>query len=413
MPITLGCPSCGKRFRARDESVGKRVKCPFCQAAVPVPSPDEAHNAASPSSEPLAGAASGPGAEPVAPPPPSRPLMPPVSSGKQPPPPPAAPGPVSTGDWGSRGPADMEVEPGPRPVFPVAPAPGRPKPPAPPPALPTRDKAKRPAREPKTPMEQLAAGWSRAASGLFWVKFGLFWVALIGFVPFGKVVYERSVGDLPKGEGWVKISGYVNTNDPDAIRIDREEELQILLYGVPLVVGGLALSLGRLTAGAAPRNSGAKGLFGFAGLFTLVAVAAGVTYFTCQKLRFDDIAGYSRLAATTCGGLAEFWFLLGLGAAGATLRRPAAVRAVGFYALVLGLAWVVIDVGWGLYVKELGPKIGRPQKPDDDWRMYDAAAMMLGWLIIVGSYWRAVSGVRAAAKEFVARVADGTADRMT
>ena len=41
MPITLGCPSCGKRFRARDESAGKKVKCPYCQAAVPVPTAEE------------------------------------------------------------------------------------------------------------------------------------------------------------------------------------------------------------------------------------------------------------------------------------------------------------------------------------------------------------------------------------
>src|SRR6478736_3260535 len=48
MPITLGCPSCGKRFRARDESAGKRVKCPFCQAAVAVPTSEEAASANAP-----------------------------------------------------------------------------------------------------------------------------------------------------------------------------------------------------------------------------------------------------------------------------------------------------------------------------------------------------------------------------
>lgn len=33
-PMTLGCQSCGNRFRARDESAGKKVKCPHCQATV-------------------------------------------------------------------------------------------------------------------------------------------------------------------------------------------------------------------------------------------------------------------------------------------------------------------------------------------------------------------------------------------
>ena len=48
MPITLGCPSCGKRFRARDESAGKKVKCPYCQAAVQVPTPEESASAGAP-----------------------------------------------------------------------------------------------------------------------------------------------------------------------------------------------------------------------------------------------------------------------------------------------------------------------------------------------------------------------------
>jgi hypothetical protein len=55
MPITLGCPSCGKRFRARDESAGKKVKCPYCQSAVQVPPPEESAG------------------EPPAPPPPAAP----------------------------------------------------------------------------------------------------------------------------------------------------------------------------------------------------------------------------------------------------------------------------------------------------------------------------------------------------
>ena len=48
MPITIGCPACGKRFRARQESAGKRVRCPYCQAAVPVPSEEESQTAGAP-----------------------------------------------------------------------------------------------------------------------------------------------------------------------------------------------------------------------------------------------------------------------------------------------------------------------------------------------------------------------------
>ena len=37
MPILVDCP-CGKKFRARDELSGKRVKCPACGQVLPVPS---------------------------------------------------------------------------------------------------------------------------------------------------------------------------------------------------------------------------------------------------------------------------------------------------------------------------------------------------------------------------------------
>jgi hypothetical protein len=39
MPITLSCP-CGKILRVADQHVGKRVKCPACQAISTVPAPE-------------------------------------------------------------------------------------------------------------------------------------------------------------------------------------------------------------------------------------------------------------------------------------------------------------------------------------------------------------------------------------
>ena len=36
MPIEIYC-ACGKKLRARDESAGKKVKCPACGKSVPVP----------------------------------------------------------------------------------------------------------------------------------------------------------------------------------------------------------------------------------------------------------------------------------------------------------------------------------------------------------------------------------------
>jgi hypothetical protein len=174
----------------------------------------------------------------------------------------------------------------------------------------------------------------------------------------------------------------------------------VLLYGVPILLGGLAVVLGRLTAGAAPRNSGAKGLFAFSGLFTLIALAGLGTWLVCDRVAIRDVAGYGRTAAIFGGGLAEFWFLLALAAAGATLRRPRAVRSVGFFALVVGLGAVVATTGWDLYLK-YGSDLGRPKAPDTDWLFYEEVAKAIGWLVVIGTYWRAVGAVRAAIRDFL------------
>ena len=41
MPITLICPSCGKKLRAKDEQAGKKVKCPACQNAIAIPTMED------------------------------------------------------------------------------------------------------------------------------------------------------------------------------------------------------------------------------------------------------------------------------------------------------------------------------------------------------------------------------------
>jgi hypothetical protein len=398
MPITLGCPSCGKRFRARDESVGKRVKCPFCQAAVPVPSAEEAHHAAAPTDLSAPALEASPATPPTgAPGLPARDARPAAG------PTPAAA--VTPGDWGAEDaatpPIVLEEEPPAPPFTPPAAAGSKPVRPVASPAAP-KD---RPAKPAESPLEAATAAWRKARGGLLWVQFGLFWFALIGAVPFGKMVYERSVGELPKGPGWVKIDGYVNTPDRDAVQISKREEINLLAYGVPVLLGGLCLVFGRVTCGAAPRSSGAKGLFVFSGLATLVALTAALTMPVCEKSGFTQVYGYARSAVLVCLPLGEFWFLIALAAAGATLRRPAAVRSVGLFALVVGLAAAVIIAGWDAWLK-YGVQIGRPKVPDADWLLYEEAAKMLGWLLVIGMYGRAVRATRWAIRDHLDSVED-------
>lgn len=368
MPITLGCPSCGKRFRARDESAGKRVKCPYCAAAVPVPTAEEAA---------AAGAATSvlPQSGPAA----TAPVQAPVDrnpfSGESGavPTPAAAPAAIP-----------RRVDTKPKPALAPAPAPARP--------------AAAKTMSTKTPEERAAAGWKKCRAGLCWVLFGLFWLTIPGFVGFGKLIYTRGGNALPQGEGWVSIPGYVNDdNVANAIRMSKPEQLQVALYAVPVLLGGLCLTFGRLTAGAAPRSSGAGGLFACSGLFTLLGLAALVTAAACDKLLFKTEYEYAGLAFLILGGVAEFWFLTGLTASGLALKRPSVARSVGTIGFLAGLAAFIPTLGWILYTN---PDWNlRPRPLTDDWNLYEQSALLIGWLLLIGVYWRAVRGVRVAIRE--------------
>jgi len=244
----------------------------------------------------------------------------------------------------------------------------------------------------------------KCRSGLGKVLLGLFWFSLLGFIPLGKFLYERTVGPMPAGASadWFAIDGVLNTPGDNAVQLTKSEVIELLAYGVPVLLGGLALTFGRVMAGAAPKNSGARGLFAFSGLVTLVALAGGITFVVCKRVEYQEVAGYGWWAAVIGGALAEFWFLIGLVAAAATLRRPGAVRTAGFHALVVGIAVALYFFGWDLLLAKLGPEIGRPRRPEpgSDWLLYEASAILLGWLILIGGAWRAVGGVRAAIDDY-------------
>lgn len=417
MPITLGCSSCGKRFRARDESAGKRVKCPYCQAAVSVPSSEDAGRSAAPT-------------ETVPAAPPASPFLPPRSTAAEHSPA-AEPGlfdiagrpvsPPESSAWGTSPPPASEHGFD----FPDAPSPVPPRPsPAPRPApapinldeptLPSpvravrgrperEDREERPTRaaEPaRSPEEIAAAGWRRVSRGLCWVLFGLFFLALPGFAEFGKLVYERaSKNELPRGTGWVKLNGYINDpNDKDSIQLGKREELNVLIYGAPLLIGGLMIIIGRLGCAAAPKVTGGGGAFLLSGLFTLIAMVLLATYLLAVKMGFYELRGYTGAGAMVSGGLAELWFLLGLGAVAGVLKRPRAVRAVGFYILVLGLAVLfLVDGGaWDVY-----RRYAQPKPRSNDWILLEEGLRMLGWLLVVGIAWRTVRATRAAVREWL------------
>src|SRR6185437_1573220 len=98
------------------------------------------------------------------------------------------------------------------------------------------------------------------------------------------------------------------------------------------------------------------------------------TWVVCKRVGVPEIAFYSQWAAKIGIVLAEFWFLLALAGSGATLRRPASVRAVGLFELFVGLGIALYYVGWDIYIQKVGPEIGRPRivEPGSDWQFYEA-----------------------------------------
>lgn len=435
MPITLGCPSCGKRFRARDESAGKRVKCPYCQAAVPVASPAEAQNAAAPTERvpPPAPVA------PAAPPPPTA-YRPPVSP--MPSPAPVAP----AAGWVDESPAPIPTPAAPR-SGPLSATPFEVEPPVAVPARPKKggrggpvvveEKAK------KTPAELAAPRWKKARAGLWWVLFGLFWLVLPGFVPFGLAVYERSVESIPAGKGWVEIEGYYNDpNTAGTLRLTKRQEVLFAGIGLPVLLGGAALALGRMTCAAVPRSSGAKGLYALSALGTVAAVAGFVTAVVLFNIGMYEYARYVFAGWAIALLLTEFSFLAGLAVCGAALKRPRAPRAVALLVLVVGIVGGLTVAGvsheWTFQkfgpkardaslaakqVKVTDPVVLKAREEDakkyDDWSfdlrhlnldddtwMYKSAGGMIAWLLLIGVYWRAVGAARWAIRDAVERVED-------
>ncbi|MBM3979128.1 MAG: hypothetical protein FJ304_02365 [Planctomycetes bacterium] len=405
MPITLGCPSCGKRFRARDESAGKKVKCPYCQAAVQVPTAEESGSAGAPTASL-----------------PSDSGTPAVPAPRAVPSTPSAPVVATPDDWGASptapAPAPPTFEPQAKaPVLPSEPASdlesfsapvgGRGKDRPKPAKADKGEKGDKPKPKPKagepTAEEVAAAGWKSVRRGLFWVQIALLFVSLIAFIGFGKAVYARSAGPLPKGDGadWVKIEGYVNDGSPNAVPLRKEDLLDLACYGLPVLLACVPLTLGRLIAGGAPRNSGARGLFALSAMFTLVGLGALVASFGFERLLMKDEYKYTWGGFLLLVPLAEFWFLTGLTSCGMALKRPRAARAVGAVGFVFALTAFVATLGWSLYVDHL-----REKPLTDDWKLMEQGALMLGWLLLVGVYWRAVRNVRSAAKEYLDAVAD-------
>lgn len=238
----------------------------------------------------------------------------------------------------------------------------------------------------------------------------------MGFVGFGKMVYERTQGPLPKltDRGWIVIEGYLNTEDKDAVHTTKGEELDFFTYGIPVFLASLFFGLGRLICSAAPRQTGASGLFAFSSLCVLIAFPALATALMLNFIentydvrftytyfhKLPDNERYAWTAFFITAILGEAMFLVGLAACGVAVQRPRTVRSIGVLLFLWGVLAFILLAGWDLYKTEF-----RLQNLNDDLRLYEQAALMIGWLFAAGVYWRAVRAVRSGAREYIDSVA--------
>jgi len=410
MPITMTCESCKKMFRARDESVGKRVKCPYCGAPMEVPAPLGEGGGSSPGGgivggTPMPGIMNPYASPSVANPIESRPGGSSPSEG------------VTPGDWGGSGATGRSesmaagavastpavptratlgresavVTSGAR-GLPASDFPDLPRtviaPPSPSAVSPVQSKPHRPGY----------GRWRKTKAGLTMCLLGLFWLTIPGLVELGKMVYVRSGNSLPEGTGWISIPGYINDAVPGSIEMDKKKQLNILLYGVPVLLGSLFLGFGRMTCGAVPSEVGVRGAFALSGLFALLGGAALLTAGGAYVLYLEQEAKMALTAALLLGGIGEAWCLIALSTVAAHLGQARTARAVTLLVLFAGL-WVA----WVLYGNSYYLNQWRPQfAAQPDLPLWEQIAFALAYVLTIAVYWRAVASTRRAVRQQIA-----------
>jgi len=320
MPIKVTCSNCGGVLHAPDDAGGKRGRCPTCGNILPIPA---VGGSPAPAAEPPRAARANPSF-----------------------------GDIALGDKAAA------------PAFPArTDAPARPV------AEPRRQSAALPrpddtpaARKPTSPFtkpgtpdtadagEGTVRAWRKARGGLWWVRSAA-WLMFIPIVGLnGLRLYEHFQGKL-------EFAGVLHQE-----WLPPAAELDLALFGIPVVLGLLLLVFGRLSYSGVPKRSGGRGLALFSALATLTAFGGLIALLfpplaalftgepppaidprdgTWQLFLFGDTLALMQRFGLTVGMaaflVAEFWFVGSLGRAASALQNPRFGGRVTRFMLLMGL----------------------------------------------------------------------------
>ena len=440
MPITLSCPKCKKPFRVRDESIGRKVRCPRCAAALQVPGSLVPVGAVSAEMDglkfgPLSVAESeAPTVRTEAPP---RPLEEPVTeTGK-----PgsyadlgigpeeendvfvSAPRSGIPGTTGSTQPVDRAgpaVDEAPTAVTrpadqePAGTAPLRPAP------------ARAPKGRARTVVGLAAPGdVSQLSSGLRLVQFGMLLLLVPFFAYFGESVYFMLFPLTDKVvEDSFLLLPLVDRTPAGLLGVKNLSlwhEIRLLYVGLPLLLFFFLAIPGRIRCLRAPAVTQSRGLAIAAVAMTCLGFMAVALYLVCEVLAvqgtsYRELEWTAGMAALGTLVLAEVWFCMFVAQLGWPLGSPGLPREVAWFAgmvILVPLAILIthhyqklfgmddiLALNQGMETGKLKIDIGEIQDKRSERLLLGASALLVAGVLVFFRYSGLVSTARKAVDRF-------------
>lgn len=388
MPIKVTCPKCQGVLHAPDDAGGKKGKCPTCGTVLAIPAPGgglippEADDvlSATPFKAPSMTRAipdearrSGFGSPPPPPLPPTGPDARPFRSS-------------SSGFGGAPLPDGRQ--------------PGQPY--------------TKPARSPAAvgAVEPLVRSWKRGRSGLWWCLLGyfLFFVALAAHA--GLEIARMNGVKLPNAD-----PGYLKVDD-----LSQDTEIRIAVVVIPVALGLLALTLGRVGLGGVPSSSFARGTLkaaAFCTFLTLLGLVAAAVMtggvvangLPPRLILADESTGMIQrgglAVAAVFAPLAELLFLIGLGRLGSGLQNARLASRATRVMLLIAFGYVVAGLG-SYAVSTYGSEIRRAvaekltpniEKLGDKQTLLGPVLVIVGAVLVYAIYLRLLGAARLAIRD--------------